>query len=93
VAIESLRAVKGGWTWKFDPGIFGQRGWVRDLLPRLEAPLTLVRCERGMVEDGMVERISELHRDGIRVVTLPKAGHHAMCDQPVALVETLRTLL
>ncbi|HVV75795.1 MAG TPA: alpha/beta hydrolase [Mycobacteriales bacterium] len=93
IAIESLRETAGGWTWKFDPGIFGQRGWVRDLLPSLEAPLTLVRCERGMVEDGMVERISELHRNGIRVVTLPKAGHHAMCDQPEALVGTLQELL
>jgi pimeloyl-ACP methyl ester carboxylesterase len=46
-----------------------------------------------MVEDPMAERISELHRDGIDVVTLPKAGHHAMCDQPVALVATLRDLL
>ena len=93
IAIESLREVDGGWTWKFDPGIFGQRGWVRDLLPRLEAPLTLVRCECGMVEDPMVERISELHRHGVRPVTLPKAGHHAMCDQPVALIETLQALL
>jgi pimeloyl-ACP methyl ester carboxylesterase len=95
IAIESLRRVDdGGWTWKFDPGIFGQRGWVRDLLPRLEAPLTLIRCERGMVEDPMVDRISELHHSGhIEVITLPKAGHHAMFDQPEALVERLRGIL
>jgi pimeloyl-ACP methyl ester carboxylesterase len=41
----------------------------------------------------MVERISELHRHGVNVVTLPKAGHHAMCDQPEALVATLHQLL
>ena len=93
IAIESLRQVDEGWTWKFDPGIFGQRGWVRNLLPRLEAPLTLIRCERGMVEDAMVERISALHRHGVNIVTLPKAGHHAMCDQPEALVSTLQELL
>jgi pimeloyl-ACP methyl ester carboxylesterase len=93
IAIESLREVEGGWTWKFDPGIFGQRGWVRDLIPRLEAPLTLIRCENGMVEDRMVERINELHRHGLKVVTLPKAGHHAMCDQPEALVATLQSLV
>jgi pimeloyl-ACP methyl ester carboxylesterase len=93
IAIESLREVDGGWTWKFDPGIFGQRGWVRDLLPRLKAPLTLVRCERGMVEDGMVERIGELHPGGVRVALLPEAGHHAMCDQPEALVAMLQSLL
>jgi pimeloyl-ACP methyl ester carboxylesterase len=46
-----------------------------------------------MVEDPMVERISELHRNGVRVVMLPKAGHHAMCDQPEALVATLRPLV
>lgn len=93
IAIESLRQVDGGWTWKFDPGIFGQRGWVRDLLPRLAAPLTVIRCERGMVEDGMVERIAELHHGGVSVVNLPRAGHHAMFDQPVALIGALQALL
>lgn len=93
IALESLHEVDGGWTWKFDPGLFGQRGWVRDLIPRLEAPLTLIRCEHGMVDDAMTARIAGLHRDGITVVELPKAGHHAMFDQPVALVETLRGLL
>jgi pimeloyl-ACP methyl ester carboxylesterase len=93
IALESLREVEGGWTWKFDPGIFGQRGWTRDLLPRLEAPVTLIRCERGMVDDAMAERISGLHRNGIKLVGLPEAGHHAMFDQPVALVATLHDLL
>ncbi|HWC33370.1 MAG TPA: alpha/beta hydrolase [Mycobacteriales bacterium] len=99
IAIESLRRVDGstkveaGWTWKFDPGIFGQRGWVRDLLPQLTAPLTLIRCERGMLEVGMVQRISELLGRAVREVPLPKAGHHAMFDQPLPLVASLRTLL
>jgi pimeloyl-ACP methyl ester carboxylesterase len=93
VALESLREVDGGWTWKFDPGLFGQRGWVRDLIPRLTAPLTLIRCENGMVDESMAQRISTLHRSGMRVVFLPKAAHHAMFDQPLALVEALRALL
>lgn len=93
VALESLHQVDGGWTWKFDPGLFGQRGWVRDLIPQLKAPLTLVRCEHGMCDAAMAKRIDELHPDGITVVELPGAGHHAMFDQPVALIETLRELL
>jgi pimeloyl-ACP methyl ester carboxylesterase len=93
IALESLHEVEGGWTWKFDPGLFGQRGWVRDLLPRLSAPLTLVRCEYGMVEDSMVDRMSELVPGGIEAEFLPDAGHHAMFDQPLALVEMLRALL
>ena len=93
IALESLREVAGGWTWKFDPGLFGQRGWVRDLIPKLEVPLTLIRCENGMVDEAMAQRISALHREGIKVVGLADAAHHAMFDQPVALVETLRDLL
>ncbi|HEX3899067.1 MAG TPA: alpha/beta hydrolase [Mycobacteriales bacterium] len=93
VAIESLREVERGWTWKFDPGLFGQRGWVRDLIPKLEVPLTLIRCENGMVDEAMAQRISALHRDGIKVVGLPNAAHHAMFDQPEALVAVLQTLL
>ncbi|HEX3707768.1 MAG TPA: alpha/beta hydrolase [Mycobacteriales bacterium] len=93
VALESLHQVEDGWTWKFDPGIFGQRGWVRDLIPQVRAPLTLVRCENGMVDEEMANRIAALHRDGIRVVTLPHAAHHAMFDQPVALIELLQILL
>jgi pimeloyl-ACP methyl ester carboxylesterase len=41
----------------------------------------------------MANRIAALHRDGIRVVTLPHAAHHAMFDQPVALIELLQILL
>jgi pimeloyl-ACP methyl ester carboxylesterase len=93
IALESLRETEGGWTWKFDPGIFGQRGWVRDLIPKLEVPLTLIRCENGMVDDAMAQRISALHRDGIKVVSLPHAAHHAMFDEPVALIDLVRSLL
>jgi pimeloyl-ACP methyl ester carboxylesterase len=93
IAVESLREVDGGWTWKFDPGLFGQRGWVRDLIPKLDVPLTLVRCENGMVDEAMAQRISALHRHGIKVAGLPNAAHHAMFDQPEALVAVLRDLL
>jgi pimeloyl-ACP methyl ester carboxylesterase len=93
VAIESLRQVEGGWTWKFDPEVFGDRGWHRDLLPQLTVPATLVRCENGLVSPDMAAKMATKPPAGMPVIDLPEAGHHAMFDQPLALVAALRTLL
>ncbi|MFW3168677.1 alpha/beta fold hydrolase [Geodermatophilus sp. CPCC 206100] len=93
VARGSLRAVEGGWTWKFDPGFFGTRPLVRQLLPRLAAPAALFRCEQGLVTPEMAAEMAALVPGGLPVVDLPEAGHHPMLDQPLALVTGVRTLL
>lgn len=93
VARGSLRAVEGGWSWAFDPDFFGTRLRLRDLLPGAAAPLTLLRCEHGLVSAAMAEEMAGLVRGGMPVVELPDAGHHPMLDQPLALVAVLRTLL
>jgi pimeloyl-ACP methyl ester carboxylesterase len=93
VARESLRAVEGGWTWKFDPNFFGRRLLLRDLLPKLNAPVALFRCEHGLVNPGMAAEMRGLVPGTLPVVDLPDAGHHPMLDQPLSLVTGLRTLL
>ncbi|MGY1710552.1 alpha/beta fold hydrolase [Geodermatophilus sp. SYSU D00758] len=93
VARGSLRAAEGGWTWKFDPGFFGPRPDLRDVLPRLATPAALFRCERGLVGPGMAAEMAGLAPAGLTVVDLPEAGHHPMLDQPLALVTAVRTLL
>lgn len=93
VARGSLRAVEGGWTWAFDPEFFGTRLRLRDLLPGVGAPITLLRCEHGLVSAGMAAEMAGLVPAGLPVVELPDSGHHPMLDQPLALVATLRTLL
>jgi pimeloyl-ACP methyl ester carboxylesterase len=93
VARGSLRAVEGGWTWAFDPDFFGTRLRLRDLLPGVGTPLTLLRCEHGLVSSAMADEMAGLVRGGMPVVELPDAGHHPMLDQPLALVAVLRTLL
>ncbi|WP_138761115.1 alpha/beta fold hydrolase [Modestobacter altitudinis] len=93
VARGSLRAVEGGWTWAFDPDFFGTRLRLRDLLPGVGTPLTLLRCEHGLVSAAMAVEMAGLVRGGMPVVELPDAGHHPMLDQPLALVAVLRTLL
>jgi pimeloyl-ACP methyl ester carboxylesterase len=93
VARGSLRAVEGGWTWKFDPGFFGSRPLVRQLLPRLAAPAALFRCQHGLVTPEMAAEMGALVPGGLPVVDLPEAGHHPMLDQPLALLAGVRTLL
>ncbi|WP_369131423.1 alpha/beta fold hydrolase [Modestobacter roseus] len=93
VARGSLRAVDGGWTWAFDPDFFGTRLRLRDLLPRLHRPATLLRCAHGLVTAAMATEMAGLSPGPLPVVELPDAGHHPMLDQPLALVAALRTQL
>lgn len=93
VARTSLRPVEGGWTWKFDPAFFGRRLPLRELLPRLECPVSLLRCERGLVSPEMAVSMRGLVGHRLSVVDLPDTGHHPMLDQPLALATGLRTLL
>jgi pimeloyl-ACP methyl ester carboxylesterase len=93
VAGESVHAVEGGWTWKFDPSFFGNRLLLRDLLPQLTCPVALFRCEHGLVDPAMAAEMTRLTAGRLPVVDLPDTGHHPMLDQPLALVTGLRTLL
>jgi pimeloyl-ACP methyl ester carboxylesterase len=93
VARESVHAVEGGWTWKFDPSFFGRRLLLRDLLPSVACPVALFRCEHGLVSEAMAAEMQRLVPGRLPVVDLPDTGHHPMLDQPLALVTGLRTLL
>lgn len=93
VARESVRRVNGGWTWKFDPGSFAERRPIRELLPELERPIALFRCERGLVSAAMAAEMQTLVSRRLPIVVVPDAGHHPMFDQPLALVTGLRTLV
>ena len=93
VARGSLRPVEDGWTWAFDPDFFGTRLRLRDLLPGVRVPITLLRCEHGLVSADMAAAMAGLVEGDLPVVELPDAGHHPMLDQPLALVAALRTVL
>ena len=92
IAQQSVREVQDGWTWKFDPTMFGQRRLMRELLPALRCPAALLRSEFGLVTATMAADMQELLGRGVPIVEVPDAGHHAMLDQPLPLVASLRTL-
>ena len=93
VARSSLRRVDGGWTWKFDPRLWGRPPLLTELLPRLTGSVALFRCEKGLVDPRMAAEMAALVPGGLPVVDLPDAGHHPMLDRPLALVTGIRTLL
>jgi pimeloyl-ACP methyl ester carboxylesterase len=93
VAETSIRAVSGGWSWKFDPRIFARHQLTPALLTRLDCRVALFRAEHGIVSqqmsDMMYDRLGRL----APVIQIPAAAHHVMLDYPIALVTGIRTLL
>jgi pimeloyl-ACP methyl ester carboxylesterase len=92
VAATSIRRVDGGWTWKWDPAVFG-RG--ESLLPltRMDCRVALFRAEHGIMSAEMSDVLYDRLGRVAPVIEIPAAGHHVLLDQPIALVAALRTLL
>ena len=98
VARHSLRAVDGGWQWKFDRQIFAQfgggiRGVALPYLSQVRCRLALLRSEYGLVTADIGRSMYDELGRVTPVIELPEAGHHAMLDQPLILLTALRTLL
>ena len=98
VARHSLRAVPGGWRWKFDDQIFVQfagsmRGIALPYLQRVDCRVALLRSEHGLVTPTIGRSMFEALGRVAPVIELPEAGHHAMLDVPLTLLSALRTLL
>ena len=92
VAATSIRPVEGGWTWKWDPKVFGRE----ELNPprtRLDCRVALFRAQHGILSAEMSALTYDRLGRVTPVVEIPAAGHHVMLDQPIALVAALRTLL
>ena len=95
IAETSVREVEvgGGWTWKFDPRIFGRSQFGTALLTRLDCRVALFRAEHGIMSRQMSEVMYDRLGRVAPLIEIPVAGHHVMLDQPIALIAVLRTLL
>jgi pimeloyl-ACP methyl ester carboxylesterase len=93
--VAQTSIVKSGdaWIWKFDPRIFARPRPTTDLLAAVWCRVGVFRAECGLVTPGIgADMYAALGRVA-PVVEIPLAGHHAMLDQPLALVVGLRTML
>jgi len=93
VAGTSIRAVDGGWSWKFDPRVFARHQLTPALLTRLDCRVALFRAEHGILSPQMSEVMYDRLGRLAPVIEIPAAGHHVMLDYPLALVTGIRTLL
>ncbi len=93
VASTSVRAVDGGWSWKFDPAVFGRNRGAPALLRHLDCRVALFVAEHGIVPPKTTELMYDKLGQLAPVIQIPAAGHHVMLDQPIALVTGIRTLL
>ena len=93
VAATSIRPVQGGWSWKFDPAVFGRSAATPQLLRQLDCRVALFHAEHGIVPPQTTELMYDKLGRRAPVIEIPAAGHHVMLDYPIALVTGIRTLL
>lgn len=93
VAQQSIVAVGGGWSWKFDPRVFTHDGVVfEDAVPLRGCPVVIVRGDRGLLDDDEVAALASQLGD-LEVLTVDDCGHHVLLDHPLSLIEIIRRQL
>ena len=101
MAFHSLKAVEGGWSWKFHPSVFDHS---TDLHERLlmqgkrtanaPGPIVIVYGEQSDLFDAdSADYVRECGGGHIPMIGIPDARHHLMLDQPIAFVSVLRAIL
>lgn len=96
IARGSLKAVEGGWTWKFDPRLWRTFRHDEGVQPlgRPKCPIALMWGGRsGLMDAEVVAYMRSLAPAGTPTVVVPDADHHVMIDQPLAFVAALKGLL
>ena len=96
VARRSLRAVEGGWSWKFDPAVFARTEpvAVSDYLSRVRTRIAVIHGQfSAIVTPEVTDHMDELLGRRAPFVEIPQAHHHLLLDQPLAFIAALRALL
>lgn len=83
------RRPDGDWTWKTDPLAMAPALVLAEDLAPFEAPLLVVRAERGLATVDSTRKVLERARGEVEAVIIPDSGHHILTDQPLALVSLL----
>lgn len=97
MARQSLRRVPGGWTWKFDPGLFDYLEMgpgLRDSFVRLQSRSALILGEHSTDEGAEGgDYMREISRGLMPVFHIPTTYHHLMFDEPLAVASALLGIL
>ncbi|MFP6749045.1 MAG: alpha/beta hydrolase [Alphaproteobacteria bacterium] len=97
IARHSIKAVAGGFTWKFDTNAMAGRRFAEPFHEHLAAAncrAAMFRAEKSaLVTDEMARYANSLMGPKAPLVVIPDAHHHLILDQPLAFVAALATLL
>lgn len=96
IAHHSIKAVAGGWAWKFDTELSSGAPEPDGaaVLARIAIPVDCVTGALSVVtRAARAQRIVQRLALGRGPVVVPEAGHHLMLDQPLAMVAAIRALL
>jgi len=97
IAAKSLKAVPGGWTWKFDPGLFDylEMGTdQRDKYIGLACRSAVILGEQSTDEGALFgQHMASLTAGVLPIITIPGTYHHLMFDQPLAVAMATKALL
>ena len=94
---QSLRAVAGGWTWKFDPALFDELEMGADQQEKflgLQCRTALVLGEHSTDEGALSgPYMVELTNNTLPAFYIPGTHHHFMLDEPMATVTAIKGIL
>ncbi len=96
IAEKSLRQVEGGWTWKFDPGLFDylEMGTdQRDKFARLPCRSAVILGEESQDEGAFFgDYMAQITGGGLPIFRIPGTYHHLTFDEPVAVAMAVKAL-
>lgn len=97
VGRHSIRHYEQGWSWKFDDKIYSE-------FPRTQRPtyqLELIQClltyfhggKSGLVPNHTLPDLQQLLKQKGPIIEIRDAHHHVLLDEPLELIEKLKTVL
>lgn len=93
-SVAELR--EGGVSWKFDPTIFARRERLwnpTDLLKNAKGPLVLMRgANSALVDEETSDYMVGVREHKTPMMTIPDAYHHVPLDQPLAMIEAIKSV-
>ena len=96
IAEKSLRQVEGGWTWKFDPGLFDYLEMgvsQRDKFAALPCRSAIILGEESNDEGAFfADHMAEITGGKLPIFKIPGTYHHLTFDEPLAVAMAIKAL-
>ncbi|MGI1679193.1 MAG: alpha/beta hydrolase [Cellvibrionaceae bacterium] len=99
IAKYSLKAVQGGWQWKFDPTTYIKMDYETFLRTQLEPSnkvLAMIYGEDSVLftEEKIKYNKTVFKENNLpELISIPKAQHHLFLDQPLAFIDEVKKVL